>query len=214
MPEDQYPDYVETIELSDQDQKDLAELYSIDGGKLDDEAELPQFHPILEVWREVLKPAATERMQPPSSGWCNRIVSSFQEVEFADMYNFRDTYFDKIAQLAAIIDFEIGTDPDCLSYSSPEEDALENAEHYKSVLLLWQQAVQQWELEWSCVDIDAGVELAAISEVHKMFFGEVGLTQYLDNIRFEFTEADQATLAEALQDQRERFFELEAETGE
>ena len=49
----------------------------------------------------------------------------------------------------------------------------------------------------------AAVAGAVTSELHDMFFGATGLTQYLDNIKFEFTEADQRALADSLIEARD-----------
>lgn len=185
------------IELSERDKADLDAL-----GTYSEDGEMPSFHTVLEVWREVLKPAAEEGAKKPTPQWCNRMVSTYTGLRFADMYELRDRYFGKIDELLEILKFEISTDPDCLSYATPEEDATENSAHYKNLLLSWQQAVLQWELDWDCTDEGAEVELAAVSEVHKMFFGQTGLTAFLDNIKFEYTEADQQQLAEALQEQQ------------
>lgn len=165
----------------------------IEGGKL------PSYHTILEVWREVLRPAKDEKDSKVTPAWANRVVASYQDLCFQDMVDYRDAYFAKIIQLADILDYVISQDGDALSYATPAEDREHNSVHYKNLLLLWQQAVLQWELDWDCTDLNAGVEVAAISEVHKMFFGETGLTAHLDNIQFEFTEDDQAVLAEALE---------------
>jgi len=180
----------ETVEYSEQDQADLSRLYSSD--------EVPSFHPILQIWREVLKPAAEEAGTKVTPQWANRITAAYREVAFADMNYVRDSYFGKIAELAHILDLEIASDEDCLTYGTPEEDAAENAHHYKNLLLQWQLAVLAWEMAWETTDEHAGAELAAISEVHKMFFSDQGITAYLETIRFEFTEDDQQQLAEAL----------------
>jgi hypothetical protein len=179
-----------TDNLTEQDRADLDKLYET--------GEVPSFHPVLEVWREVLKPAAAEADKKVTPQWASRITSSYREVNFADMDYVRDSYFAKIGELARILELEIATDDDALSYATPEEDAAENAFHYKNLLLQWQLAVLSWEMDWSCNHEHAGAELAAISEVHKMFFGDQGLTAFLENIRFEFTDDDQQQLADAL----------------
>ena len=161
--------------------------------------ELPNFHPILQVWREVLKPARDEQARKVSPQYANRMIQSYTGLDFADMNDLRDGYFGKIIELLEILEAEIATDSDCLSYSTPEEDVAENSVHYKQLLTDWQLRFLQWELDWTCTDENAAVEIAAISEVHKMFFGPTGLTAFLDNIRFEFTEADQAELSAALE---------------
>jgi hypothetical protein len=60
-----------------------------------------------------------------------------------------------------------------------------------------------WELDWDCTDSAAGAELAAISEVHTMFFGDVGLTSLLDQISFEFTDMHRDALGMALLNYKE-----------
>lgn len=182
----------ESLEISDSDIQQL-----IDSG------EAPQFHPILEVWREVLKPARKEMTAKVSPQWANRIVTQYFGLQYADMENFRDVYFGKLIQLMDILDEEIAADGECLSPTTPEEDAEQNSLHYKNLLMNWQLAILQWELDWHCADPQAAVELAAISEVHKMFFGREGLTAFLDNIAFQYTEDDQAMLAEALTELKE-----------
>lgn len=184
----------EGVVLSEQDEADIANLYATDA--------VPTFHPVLMVWREVLKPAAEEATKKVTPQWASRITQSYREVNFADMAYVRDAYFGKISQLLEILDMEIASDAECLTYATPEEDAEHNAHHYKNLLLQWQLAVLSWEMDWDCQMEHAGAEMAAISEVHKMFFGSDGLVAYLESIRFEFTEDDQQVLADALNEFR------------
>lgn len=163
----------------------------------------PTFHPVLRVWREVLAPAKAESTKRVTPAFANKITSSYRELDFADMNDYRDRYFAKIAELAHILDLEIATDSDCLSYTTPEEDVENNSTHYKNLLLDWQKAILQWELDWDCTARGAAAELAAISETHRMFFGDIGLVAYLDNIKLEFDEGDQEAMSEALNEMRE-----------
>lgn len=184
-------DFTETVEPpSDEQIQDF-----IDRG-----GEAPTYHPVLRVWREVLKPAREEAMQKVTPQWANRIVTSYRDIGFGDMEAYRDRYFAKILELADILDEEIATDEDCLTYTTPEEDVEHNSGHYKRLLTDWQKAILGWELAWDTTDPYAGVELAAISEVHKMYFGETGITAFLDNIKFEFTDADSAALRDELEE--------------
>jgi hypothetical protein len=185
----------ESIEFTDQDRADLAAL----GVETD---EMPTFHPVLMVWREVLKPAAAEATKKVTPQWASRMVASYNGLEYRHMDELRDRYFGKVGDLLAILEHEISTDDECLKYTTPEEDVEHNTTHYLNLLLNWQLAFLSWELEWTCTDEFAVVELAAISETHKMFFGQTGLTAFLDNIRFQYTEADQADLAAALEELR------------
>jgi hypothetical protein len=167
-------------------------------GFIDHGGEAPTFHPILQIWREVLKPARDELSAKVTPQWASRIVTSHIGLTFRDMEDFRDAYFGKLLELADMIDAEIATDDECLTYTTPEEDVEHNSGHYRNLLRDWQVRFMQWEIDWETTSSDAAIELAAISEVHKMFFGQTGLTQFLDNIKFVYTEADQQELAEVL----------------
>lgn len=168
-----------------------------------EQANAAPYHTILEVWREVLKPAHTERLKKITPQWANRICTNYRELNFADMLEFRDRYFDKIHELEDVLAAEIETDDECLNLTTPEEDAEHNGHHYLNVLTNWQKTFLTWELEWDCADPDASIELAAISEVHRMFFDQNGLTALLDQIQFQFTDADRDLLAAELQDLRD-----------
>jgi hypothetical protein len=165
----------ETIEqptvFSEQDVRDLHELGVTDG-------DVPSYHVILEVWREVLKPAHAERESGKvTPQWAGRMVSSYQELRFADCQELQRRYFDKLIDLHQVIVDEIEGDDECLNYTDPEEDAKENRDHYLEILRQWQEKFLRWELEWDCTDTHAAIELAAISETYKVFFGQTGLTQ-------------------------------------
>jgi hypothetical protein len=186
----------ENLEFTDVDKAELAAL----GVNVD---EPPTFHPILEVWREVLKPAQSELGRRINPAWANKITSSYRELNFRDMPAYRDAYFGALLEMAQILDEEIASDDDCLTYTTAEEDAKHNRLHYINMLTNWQLMILQWEMDWDCEAPEAPVVVAAISEVHKMFLGEVGLLSFLDNIGFEFDESDQARLTERLTEQQE-----------
>ena len=176
--------------------KDKADLESLD-------IEMPEFHPILMVWKELLKPARTELDAVITPQWASRICASYQQLTFADMGLYREIYYAHVIELLEILEAEIESDADCLTYSTPEDDARENAEHYKTLVSAWQLAFLQWELDWSWESPTAAIELAAIAEVHKMFFSPTGIIGYLDNIGFQFTEEDQMALQQQLQELKE-----------
>ena len=189
----------DVLELTEQDQADLDTMWAEPSGE---HHEPPAYHTLLEVWREVLRPIDDERTKPPTAQWCSRTISAYQGIGFADMYKFRDCYFDSLQELREILLEEISSDPECLTWASPEEDVEHNGHHYLNLLLQWQLTIQEWELAWDCTDVDAAIKLGAIGEVYKLVFGQTGITAYLDNIRFEFTESDQELISSALQDLR------------
>lgn len=182
----------EHIEFSDEDIADLRAMGVTEG-------DAPEFHPILEVWREVLKPAREEIDARITPQYANRIVSTYRDIAFGDMEQFRDIFYSRIMELDDILRAEIDSDEECLIPRSPEEDKAANSGHYRNLLLEWQKAFLRWELAWDCTDPLAAVNIATIGEVHKMFFGETGITAFLQNIQFEFTEQDQADVQAALQ---------------
>lgn len=184
----------ESFEMSEQDAQDLQKL--AETGEV-------TYHTILEVWQHQLAPAGDESTRKVAPGWASRITAMYPQIKMQQMTEFRDRYFGKISELKSILDLEIASDPDCFSYQTPQEDAENNSHHYKNLLLQWQSQIVQWEAGWSCEDELAPVELGAISEVHKMFFNEVGVTAFLDNIGFEFTESDQAEMSAALNELKE-----------
>ena len=164
--------------------------------------EAPTYRTILEVWKEVLRPARDEMSAKVLPQYAQRIISSYVGISFSDMEVFRDRYYSKILDLAEILDEEIASDPECLHHHTPEEDVEHNREHYFNLILHWQMALLQWEMDWETTDPYAAVEMAAISEVHKMFFGQTGFIQFLDNINFEFTEDDQRLLSSELEEMK------------
>lgn len=165
--------------------------------------EAPSYHPILQVWSEVLSNADAELNAAITPQWASRITASYREINFADMPAFRDALFSKLVHYHQIVVAEIETDDECLNMLSPEDDVEHNAGHYRNILRDWQLALLDWEMAWDCTAANAAIELAALSELHKMIFGETGITGFLDNIKFEFTEADQREMAEALQAKKE-----------
>lgn len=184
------PEYTETIEPpTDQDISDF-----IEGG-----GEQPNFHTILEIWKTILAPAEDQRWTVVTPQYANKITSKYSEITFADMNDFRNAYFDKVLEFAAIVDAEIESDEECLKHSTPEEDVEHNSHHYRNILMLWQLSLLQEELSWDCESPDAAIKMGTLSEVHEQFFGPTGLTAFLDNIKFQYTEADQADLRDALE---------------
>lgn len=185
----------EHIEFSDKDEKDLASLGITTGDE-------PSFHTILEVWLKVLEPVHTELGAKVTPQYANRIVNTYSGVGFNDMNEFRNRFHSKIVELEEILKEVVATDPECLTYTSPEEDRAENSKHYRTLLLEWQKRFLEWELAWDTMAPDAAIEMGAIGEVHNFAFGATGLTAQLQNIQFQYTEQDQAEAHEALEAMR------------
>lgn len=181
----------------------------------DDLSELPESHEpapyrtLLEIWRAVLEPATAGEMrdEPISPQWATKMVTTYPEVRFADVLAIHHGVFDLAAELAALLDEEIALDDECLNRTSAEEDARENAGHYRSLLAAWQTELIRRELQWRPDKEGAAVTLAVLSEVQQMFLGQQGLVAHLDSIGFQFTEDDQAELQKVLTEARAAFLE-------
>jgi hypothetical protein len=165
-----------------------------------DAAEATPYHTILEIWRGVLAPAREQIGSRITPQWATRMVSTYAQVKYEDMPAFGQLYYERIGLLADILDLEIEIDDECLNRTSAQEDVENNSEHYVNLLTEWQRQFLQWEIDWDATSPTAAIEVAALSEVHKMFFDPQGITALLDEINFVFTDGDRENLAEALQE--------------
>lgn len=161
------------------------------------------YNPLIKIWDAVLQPAVAGRGESPTPQWCNKMITQYPGLEYKDMRRFRDDFFDKIEAMHRIVREVVDEDPEALNVIDMEEDRTLNHTHYKRVLTDWQRTVLLWELEWDCEDPKAAIQIGTISEIHRMFIAEQGLVTMLDQISFEFTEADQAELAEDLESLKE-----------
>lgn len=174
--------------------------------ELIDEAADAPYHTVLELWQKVLQASHTsDGVKVITPQWATRITTSYPELTFQDMPAYRDVYFERIWELLDILNAVIEEDPERLGKTSAEEDRQENGPIYLTLLLDWQKAILQWELEWDCTAAAAAIKLAAAAEVHKMFFAEQGFTALLDQIQLEFTEDVRQMFADALELQRSTY---------
>ena len=158
--------------------------------------------PVLKVWQEVLKSAAVDSTKGVTPNWSVQILSQYPGIGYADMPDMADAFFSLIAELEAVLNAEIATDGDCLSYVTAEEDMEHNRTHYLNILKDWQLAILEHELDWHPSHPFAAIEVAAISEVHKLFFGQNGITEYLHQSGFQYDSIDAALIMDALNDRR------------
>ena len=171
------------------------------------------YRTLLEVWRAVLEPARTGEMrtEPISPQWATKMVTTYPGIGFGQVEAIHHGVFDLAGTLAELLDDEIATDDEALKKVSAEEDAEENAGHYKYMLAAWQTTLLQEELNWRPSADDAAVQLAILSEVQQMFLGETGLVAHLDSIGFQFTEEDRDELGAHLVNTRNMVLGVEGE---
>lgn len=163
------------------------------------QAENHAYRSILEIWRAIMSGAPSEAEKRITPQWATRMAAKHTQVTIADAGNLQDYYFGYIMDLAKILEFEIETDSECLNVTSVAEDTERNSIHYKNILITWQKQFLQWEIEWDYRSADAAVQVAALSEVHTMFFDPSGITGLLDQINFQFTDDDREALQTELQ---------------
>lgn len=175
-----------------------ADAEIIDFPVLNENEEPPSYHSILQVWSAVLEPAAAEQSAPVTPQWANRITSTYRELSYADMIKVRNELFSMLMQMRWDVVCIIEENPECLNVETAEEDIEHNAQHFREIMIRWQERMLQREIAWDCTSDNAAVEIATLSEVHKMLFGENGITGFLDAIGFQFTDADQDELRERL----------------
>ena len=163
------------------------------------------YHTLLQVWRAILEPAVDGDMRkdPISPQWATKMVTTYPEIRFSDVLAIHHGVFDRASDMAKLLDEEIASDDECLKQATSEQDRDENSAHYRNMLASWQIYLINVELEWRPDDPDASIQLAVLSEVQQMFLGQTGLVAHLDSIGFQFTEADQAELAELLSGARQ-----------
>lgn len=196
------PQFTEEIEQPELSAQDIADLEKLNEAFESGDLEAPSYHTILQVWREILSPITEVRKTPPTPRWSVTILGRYQGLTFADMGTVHELYFDRLEELRAVLLGEIAEDEECLNYTSAEEDIEHNTHHYKNLLLNWQLANLQWELDWKHDDADAAAQLAAMGEVHNMFFSQTGIVALLDQVGLEMTEADSQDITDALEELR------------
>ena len=168
------------------------------------DAETAPYNSMLKVYKEVLAPAFEERKAPPTANWSNRMVAQYPCLEYKDVQEVHDRYYNLIIELIDVLHAELDTVPPInLEIDNAPEDMEANRHHYLNLLLNWQLTIHAHELDWRCTDEHAAAEIAAVSETHKMFFGQNGLTEFLAQSGFRFTTEDQSMLQDAMFEMRE-----------
>jgi hypothetical protein len=192
-------DQTPEIEFSEQDEKDLSTLLG--------EAAEAKYNPVLRIWKEILSEDNISHGARITIPWANGICGKYANMTYALMPAFVERYFQIMNDLAADLNEEIASDDDCLNWHSIDEDKEENGGHYRALLTTWQKRILTWEMGWDCAHPDAAAHVAALGEISAFFFGDNGLTGHLGAIGFEFTDADQEALANALSELQEQLLE-------
>lgn len=169
---------------------------------VEDISSLPtEYNTVLRVWQEILSPAGDLVEEPITPKWALYIVNTYPEMTFNKVELFQKTFYGLLEELGGILQEIIDGNKDCLKVADAEEDLEENRQIYLQVIEAWQVALRQRELAWDSNSTTAAEQLAAISEVDRLVFGQEGFINYLDSIKLEVTEAEQQYLTDLLNEQ-------------
>lgn len=163
-----------------------------------DAADTPIKHTVLEMWLKILLPSRDERGSRITPQQATRLIGTYPGLTFKDLPRFQELFYDLVEEMLSLLETVIESDSEALNRTGEGEDAEENASLYHLLVVEWQKIILREELDWKPTDDDAAERLAAMAEVHRMFFDRTGLTALLDEIKFEFTDADRENLSEEL----------------
>lgn len=165
------------------------------------EAEQAPYHTIAELWSKVLVPARHEQHARVTPQLATRLVQTYAEVTYAQTAKYMPLFHEKVIGLLEILEntLDEAAHDEALNVTSAEEDAAQNRQMYIQIITDWQEQMLRWEMEWTPDTPDAGLKVAILSEVHKMFFEQNGIISLLDHINFEFTDDDRTRLTENLE---------------
>ena len=179
---------------STQEITELMDMESI----VNDEGLVRMERTLLELWQAVLSEeniAAGEK-EPITIGTALRVISRYPELKYADIPEYMTVYYACLRWFASVLDNEIESNPGCFEHV--EDDAVENKPLYLNLIVLWQQLVLEWEAGWNPLREDAAVLVAAYADARAFVLGQEGMLGHLDQIGFEYSEADSISVAEAV----------------
>jgi hypothetical protein len=162
--------------LSEQDQADLDLLGETE----------TQDRSLLAIWSELLEPVDEVRAQPIPVQVAAKVVASWTQMTFQDTAIYHLHYHDLIIELRTILRGIIAENPECTSFVG-DDDAAENHELYRDVLVAWHRALDEHERNWRAEDPTSHIDAAVIADARAFFFAQTGLAGHLDAIGFALT---------------------------
>ena len=187
----------ETLKLVEETDKLLTEEDIADIDALTRE-KAPYFT-VLKAWQETLAPLEQESAKKPTADWAAVIISKWPFLQFSDLMSVHGHYFRILKDLKNILDAEINSDKDALTYTTIEEDVENNKDHYVSIIKDWQKALIAEQSKWDVSAEDAGPRMAALGEVQQQLLGKNGLVSYLGVIQLPFSDEEQFEMDDELE---------------
>jgi hypothetical protein len=170
------------IELSEQDQADLAAL-----------TEEPINHTLLEIWNEVLGSIELSVAHKIPAIVANKVVSSWPKLSYQDTARYHARYHEILTEYRRILRELIEENPGCLKNIGERGteffDAEANRGVYKELIIRWKLYDQSLQLDWDAVDPESHIEIAAIADAAAFCIGSTGLIQHLGAPQIGFTQS-------------------------
>jgi hypothetical protein len=189
------------IQLSDQDQVDLALLNAVDE---------PLGRTVLEIWTEVLgntEKMAQKRIEP---GYASYVLKSWpQLVTIETLPAYYEIFHDLLLVYRADLEEQIRLHPDALqnigAVGDEDSDAIANRDIYVELMFQWNLTTARLEEEWDVLAADAAPRLAAMADAQAYITGGTGIMQALtaQQVGFVWSNEDQEALIQRVVDEVE-----------
>lgn len=183
----------ETVEVEDTAAEDFAVEDAIR------EAESAPEYSLLKVWSETLDNIESVRSEPIPMAVAGRVVAAWPKLTFQDTATYHEIYHEYLLEIRNILRDVIQDNPGCTDFEGAE-DAEENRELYRELVIAWNVLLDSHELHWRAEDADSHIRYAALVEARRLLFSRDGLAGHMEARGITFLSDD---IYEAVQTARE-----------
>lgn len=175
-------------DTTDTIEPDMIEGQVIDLPSVEDRDYIPLFVTYEKLLESVHSPSAN-RVTPQLA---TRITGQYR-LDYKDLDDYLQLFNSYIIQAIHRLQ-EVFEGVNDKLITSAEEDVAELGDRYTQLISVWQTDAYQRELDWDTLSKNAGIQIAAMSEFHNMFFSDTGALAMLDQIGYELSEDDRDAL--------------------
>ncbi len=168
---------VETIEVDDETTPAI-------------EIPAPESHSLLEIWQSILSNIEAMEAERISTQLAFKLVQSYPFLKMQELRQYHWCFYSCLKMYRDILQAEIDSDPECLKHTEAVDDAEQNRHHYLNLLVEWQKLAKLWQDSWDSSADDSHIWFAAYADTQNFIMGEQGIVTLLDQIPFEYSEAD------------------------
>ena len=175
-------------DTTDTIEPDMIEGQVIDLPSVEDRDYIPLFVTYEKLLESVHSPSAN-RVTPQ---FATRITGQYR-LDYKDLDDYLQLFNSYIIQAIHRLQ-EVFEGVNDKLITSAEEDVAELGDRYTQLISVWQTDAYQRELDWDTLSKNAGIQIAAMSEFHNMFFSDTGALAMLDQIGYDLSEDDRDAL--------------------